>query len=109
MVVIPCSAGGLARIAHGTSDDLVGRAADVMLKERRRLVLVMRETPLSMIQIENMLTVTRAGAVVLPASPSFYSKPATIEALLDTVVGRVLDQLGLANQLMPRWGEGERS
>ena len=109
MVVIPCSAGGLARIAHGTSDDLVGRAADVMLKERRRLVLVMRETPLSMIQIENMLTVTRAGAVVLPASPSFYSKPATIEALLDTVVGRGLDQLGLANQLMPRWGEGKRS
>jgi 4-hydroxy-3-polyprenylbenzoate decarboxylase len=104
MVVIPCSTGGLARIAHGISDDLVGRAADVMLKERRKLVLVVRETPLSAIHIENMLTVTRAGAVVLPASPSFYSRPATLDALLDTVVGRVLDQLGLPNRLMPRWG-----
>ena len=108
MVVIPCSTGGLARIAHGVSDDLIGRAADVMLKERRKLVLVVRETPLSAIHLENMLAVTRAGAVVLPASPSFYSKPETIEALLDTVVGRVLDQLGLPNTLMPRWGEGER-
>jgi 4-hydroxy-3-polyprenylbenzoate decarboxylase len=108
MVVIPCSTGGLARIAHGISDDLVGRAADVMLKERRKLVLVVRETPLSAIHIENMLAVTRAGAVVLPASPSFYSKPVTLDAALDTVVGRVLDQLGLANKLMPRWGEGQR-
>jgi 4-hydroxy-3-polyprenylbenzoate decarboxylase len=107
MVVIPCSTGGLARIAHGISDDLVGRAADVMLKERRKLVLVVRETPLSAIHLENMLAVTRAGAVVLPASPSFYSKPATLDSLLDTVVGRVLDQLGLANKLAPRWGEGE--
>ena len=106
MVVIPCSTGGLARIAHGISDDLIGRAADVMLKERRRLVLVVRETPLSLVHIENMATVTRAGAVVLPASPSFYSQPATVEALLDTVVGRVLDQLGIPNQLMPRWGQG---
>jgi len=105
MVVIPCSTGGLARIAHGVSDNLIGRAADVMLKERRKLVLVVRETPLSAIHLENMLAVTRAGAVVLPAAPSFYSKPATIDALLDTVVGRVLDQLGLANRLMPRWGD----
>jgi len=105
MVVIPCSTGGLARIAHGVSDDLIGRAADVMLKERRRLVLVVRETPLSLIHIENMATVTRAGAVVLPAAPSFYSKPTTVEAVLDTVVGRVLDQVGLPNTLMPRWGE----
>ena len=104
MVVIPCSTGGLARIAHGISDDLVGRAADVMMKERRKLVLVVRETPLSAIHLENMLAVTRAGAVVLPASPSFYSKPATLDSLLDTVVGRVLDQLGLPNKLMPRWG-----
>jgi 4-hydroxy-3-polyprenylbenzoate decarboxylase len=106
MVVIPCSTGGLARIAHGVSDDLIGRAADVMLKERRKLVLVVRETPLSTIHLENMLAVTRAGAVVLPAAPSFYSGPTTIEALLDTVVGRVLDHLGLPNQLMPRWGGG---
>jgi flavin prenyltransferase len=106
MVVIPCSTGGLARIAHGISEDLIGRAADVMLKERRKLVLVVRETPLSAIHLENMLAVTRAGAVVLPASPSFYTQPATIDALLDTVVGRVLDQIGFANRLMPRWGEG---
>ena len=105
MVVVPCSTGGLARIAHGISEDLIGRAADVMLKERRRLVLVVRETPLSAIHLENMLAATRAGAVVLPASPSFYSGAATVEALLDTVVGRVLDQLGLANRLMPRWGD----
>jgi len=108
MVVIPCSTGGLARIAHGISDDLVGRAADVMLKERRKLVLVVRETPLSAIHLENMLAVTRAGAVVLPASPSFYSKPETLDSLLDTVVGRVLDQVGLPNKLMPRWGEGHK-
>jgi len=106
MVVVPCSTGGLARIAHGISDDLIGRAADVMLKERRKLVLVVRETPLSAIHLENMLAVTRAGAVVLPASPSFYSKPETMDSLLDTVVGRVLDQLGLSNELMPRWGAG---
>jgi flavin prenyltransferase len=104
MVVIPCSTGGLGRIAHGISEDLIGRAADVMLKERRKLVLVVRETPLSAIHLENMLAATRAGAVVLPASPSFYSKPSTLDALLDTVVGRVLDQLGLPNDLMPRWG-----
>jgi 4-hydroxy-3-polyprenylbenzoate decarboxylase len=77
-----------------------------MMKERRKLVLVVRETPLSAIHLENMLAVTRAGAVVLPASPSFYSKPETLDSLLDTVVGRVLDQLGLPNKLMPRWGEG---
>jgi 4-hydroxy-3-polyprenylbenzoate decarboxylase len=105
MAVIPCSAGGLARIAHGISEDLIGRAADVMLKERRKLVLVLRETPLSLVHLENMSAVTRAGAVVLPASPSFYSRPRTAEALVDTVVSRVLDQLGLPNQLMPRWGE----
>jgi 4-hydroxy-3-polyprenylbenzoate decarboxylase len=105
MVVIPCSTGGLARIAHGVSDDLIGRAADVMLKERRKLLLVVRESPLSQIHLENMLAITRAGAVVLPAAPSFYSRPATMDALLDTVVSRVLDQLGLQNDLAPRWGE----
>ncbi len=105
MVVIPCSMGGLGRIAHGLSEDLIGRAADVMLKERRKLVLVARDTPLSLIHLENMATVTRAGALVLPAMPSFYGRPQTIEALLDTVVGRVLDHLGLPIKLGPRWGE----
>ena len=108
MVVIPCSMGGLARIAHGLSEDLIGRAADVMLKERRKLVLVARETPLSAIQLENMLAVTRAGAVVLPAMPSFSTgRPSTVEDLLDTVVGRVLDQLGLPIDRGPRWGQGD--
>jgi len=110
MVVIPCSMGGLARIAHGLSDDLVGRAADVMLKERRKLILVARETPLSLVHLENMVAVTRAGALVLPAAPSFYGRPRTVEDLLDTVVGRVLDHLGLPSRLGPRWGsEEERS
>ena len=104
MVVIPCSMGGLARIAHGISEDLIGRAADVMLKERRKLVLVARETPLSAIHLENMLAVTRAGAVVLPAMPSFYGRPDSVDDLLDTVVGRVLDQLGIAIRRGPRWG-----
>ncbi|MDB4969493.1 MAG: 3-octaprenyl-4-hydroxybenzoate carboxy-lyase [Myxococcales bacterium] len=109
MVVIPCSMGGLGRIAHGISEDLIGRAADVMLKERRKLILVARDTPLSLIHLENMTAVTRAGAIVLPAMPSFYARPHTIEELLDTVVGRVLDHLGLPIKLGPRWGaEGER-
>lgn len=105
MVVIPCSMGGLGRIAHGVSDDLIARAADVMLKERRTLILVARDTPLSLIHLENMATVTRAGALVLPAMPSFYGRPQTIEELLDTVVGRVLDHLGVPVRLGPRWGE----
>ena len=103
MVVMPCSGGGLARIAHGLSTDLIGRAADVMLKERKRLVLVLRESPYSLVHIENMAAVTRAGAIVLPASPSFYSQPADRTALLDTVTSRVLDQLGIDNALMERW------
>ena len=109
MVIIPCSMGGLARIAHGLSEDLIARAADVMLKERRKLVLVARDTPLSLIHLENMAQVTRAGALVMPAAPSFYGKPRTIEDLLDTVVGRVLDHLGLPRRLGPRWGEEEVS
>jgi 4-hydroxy-3-polyprenylbenzoate decarboxylase len=103
MVVIPCSAGQLARIAQGLSIDLVGRAADVMLKEGRRLVLVLRETPISLVHARAITQVIEAGAVVMPASPSFYSAPRTIEALIDTVVGRVLDRLGLPNELMTRW------
>ncbi|MEZ4316849.1 MAG: UbiX family flavin prenyltransferase [Myxococcota bacterium] len=103
MVVVPCSGGGLARIAHGLSADLIGRAADVMLKERRKLVLVLRESPYSLVHIENMAAVTRAGAVVLPASPSFYSEPGDRTALLDTVTSRILDQIGIDNDLMRRW------
>jgi 4-hydroxy-3-polyprenylbenzoate decarboxylase len=103
MVVIPCSAGALARIAYGMSVDLVGRAADVMLKERRRLVLVLRETPISLVHARAITQAVEAGALVLPASPSFYSGARTVEALLDTVVARVLDKLELPNQLMKRW------
>ena len=103
MVVIPCSAGALARIAHGFSVDLLGRAADVMLKERRRLVLVLRETPLSLVHARAMTQAIEAGAFVMPASPSFYSGPTTVQALVDTVVARVLDRLGLPNDLMQRW------
>lgn len=104
MVVIPCSAGALARIAHGISADLVGRAADVMLKERRRLVLVLRETPISLVHARAIAQAIEAGALVMPASPSFYSGPRTIDDLVDTVVARVLDHLGLPNDLMRRWG-----
>jgi 4-hydroxy-3-polyprenylbenzoate decarboxylase len=107
MVVIPCSMAGLGRIAHGVSEDLIGRAADVMLKERRQLILVARDTPLNLIHLENMTAVTRAGAIVLPAMPSFYGRPQTIDELLDTVVGRVLDHLGLPIRLGPRWGKEE--
>jgi flavin prenyltransferase len=103
MVVVPCSAAGLARIAYGVSTDLVGRAADVMLKERKRLVLVLRETPISLIHARAIAQVVEAGAFVMPASPSFYSNPTTIDALVDTVVARVLDRLGIPNELMRRW------
>ena len=104
MAIVPCSMGTCARIAHGISDTLLTRAADVMLKERRTLVVVPRETPLSVIHLENLTTLARAGAVILPAMPSFYSQPASVEPLLDTVVGRILDQLGLEHDLLKRWG-----
>jgi 4-hydroxy-3-polyprenylbenzoate decarboxylase len=103
MVVVPCSAGALSRIAYGMSVDLLGRAADVMLKEKRRLVLVLRETPISLVHARATVQAVEAGAIVLPASPSFYSGPRTIDALVDTVVARVLDKLGLPNELMKRW------
>ena len=104
MVICPCSMGTLASIAAGTSRSLVERAADVTLKERRKLVMVTRETPLSAIHLENMLRVTRAGAVVLPAAPGFYHRPAGIPQLVDFVVARVLDQLDVPQTLVPRWG-----
>lgn len=103
MVVIPASMSSIARIAHGISDDLLTRAADVILKERRKLLLVARESPFSATHLRNMLTVSEAGAVVIPANPSFYSKPSTLEAAIDTVVARVLDHLGIGNTLQPRW------
>lgn len=103
MVVVPCSAGSLARIAHGVSVDLVGRAADVMLKERRKLVLVLRESPYNLVHLNNMVAVTQAGALVMPASPSFYSHPDGVTALVDTVTARILDQLDVPNELMRRW------
>jgi flavin prenyltransferase len=107
MAIVPCSMGTLASIAQGTSRSLIERAADVVLKERRPLVLVPRETPYSMIHLENMLRVSRAGAVVLPASPGFYHRPTTVSELVDFVVGRVLSQLGVDHTLGPRWQSGE--
>lgn len=105
MVVIPASMSCVARIAHGISDDLLTRAADVMLKERRRLLLVPREAPYSAIHLENMLSLTRVGALIIPASPSFYGKPQTLEDAIDSVLARVLDHLGLPNALQKRWAQ----
>jgi 4-hydroxy-3-polyprenylbenzoate decarboxylase len=107
MVVCPCSMGTLASIAQGTTRSLIERAADVCLKERRRLILVPRETPYSSIHLENMLRLTNAGAVVLPASPGFYHRPESIEELIDFVVGRVVAQLGIDVRIGPRWQAGE--
>jgi len=105
MVVMPCTMGTLGRIAHGYSEDVLLRAADVVLKERRKLILVPRETPLSLVHVKNMELLLQAGAVILPANPSFYSGAKTIEQLADTVVARVLDHLGVPNNLAPRWSE----
>lgn len=104
MVIVPCSMGTLGRIAAGISNDLIARAADVMLKERRKLILVTRDTPLSLIHINNMKTVTEAGGIICPATPSFYSNPETFEELAATVVDRVIDLAGLEQQTF-RWGE----
>jgi 4-hydroxy-3-polyprenylbenzoate decarboxylase len=103
MVVCPCSMGTLSAIAHGTSRSLIERAADVTLKERRRLILVPRETPLSLVHLRNMVAVTEAGATVIPAAPGFYHQPTKIEQLVDFVVQRVVDHLGLEVALAPRW------
>jgi 4-hydroxy-3-polyprenylbenzoate decarboxylase len=106
MVICPCSMGTVAAIAMGTSRSLVERAADVALKERRKLILVPRETPLSAIHLENMLRVTRAGALVLPAAPGFYHRPTKIDDLVNFVVARVLDHLDVSHTLSARWGDG---
>lgn len=103
MVICPCSMGTVAAIAHGTSRSLIERAADVTLKERRRLILVPRETPLSLVHLRNLTAATEAGAVVLPAAPGFYHRPAAVNQLVDFIVQRVLDLLGLDIQLGPRW------
>jgi flavin prenyltransferase len=108
MVICPCSMGTLASIAQGTTRSLIERAADVVLKERRMLILVPRETPYSIIHLENMLRVSRAGALVLPASPGFYHRPQSIDDLIDFVVGRVLSQLGVEHRVGPRWQSGEQ-
>jgi 4-hydroxy-3-polyprenylbenzoate decarboxylase len=105
MVVIPCTMGTLGRIAHGYSEDVLLRAADVVLKEKKKLILVPRETPLSLVHIKNFELLVLAGAVILPANPSFYAGPKTIVDVIDTVVARVLDHLGVANTLAPRWSE----
>ena len=104
MVIVPCSMGTLGRIASGTSDDLVTRAADVILKERRRLILVARDMPLNLIHIRNMQAVTEAGGIICPAIPSYYSKPKTVEEVAMTVVNRVVDLIGLENESY-RWSE----
>ena len=105
MVICPASGGTLSAIAHGASNNLIERAADVALKERRQLILVPRETPYSAIHLENMLKLTNMGAIILPASPGFYMQPQNVNELIDFIVARVLDQLGVDQDLMPRWGE----
>jgi 4-hydroxy-3-polyprenylbenzoate decarboxylase len=104
MAICPCSMGTLGAIASGLADTLIERAADVMLKERRPLLLVPRETPLSAIHLENMLKLSRAGAIILPPAPGFYGRPQTIDDLVDFIVARILDQIGVDHALGPRWG-----
>jgi 4-hydroxy-3-polyprenylbenzoate decarboxylase len=105
MVVIPCTMGTMGRIAHGYSEDVLLRAADVVLKEKRKLILVPRETPFSLVHVKNMELLLLAGATILPANPGFYAGAKTIEQLADTVVSRVLDHLGIENRIAPRWAE----
>lgn len=105
MVVCPCSMGTLAAIAHGLSDNLIERAADVMLKERKTLILVPREAPFSTLHLENMLALSRMNAVILPANPGFYHRPQSVEEIVDFIVARILDQLGVRHALTARWGD----
>ena len=105
MVVCPCTTGTLSAIAQGSSDNLLERAADVMVKEQRRLIMVVRETPLSAIHLENMLKLARLGVTILPANPGFYQQPRSIQDLVDFVVARILDHLDVDHTLLPRWGE----
>lgn len=105
MVICPASGGTIAAIAHGMSNNLIERAADVAIKEKRQLIVVPRETPVSSIHLENQLKLSQLGVVVLPASPGFYAEPKSVGDLVDFVVARILDQLGLAQTLFPRWGE----
>jgi 4-hydroxy-3-polyprenylbenzoate decarboxylase len=105
VLVMPCSMSTLARVAHGGGDDLIARACDVALKERRRLLLVVRETPLSLVHLRNMVAATEAGAIVLPAVPSFYAGVTTLEQAVDSVIARALDRAGVRLDLLPRWGE----
>jgi len=109
MVIVPCSMATLGRIASGSSDSALLRAADVFLKERRKLILVPRETPWNLIHARNVVTLLEAGAIVLPAIPSFYSRPGSVTAIVDTVVWRILDQIGLPNPKTYRWGEKSAS
>lgn len=104
MVICPCTMGSLAAIAHGLADNLIERAADVILKEKRPLILVARETPFSLIHLRNMTALTEAGATILPANPGFYHRPQNVEQVIDFIVARVLDQLAIPHELMPRWG-----
>src|SRR5204862_3205871 len=104
MAICPCSSGTAAAIAHGLSENLIHRAADVHLKERRKLVLVPRETPLGLVQLRNLAACAEAGAIVLPATPAFYTRPRSVQDMVDFVVGRVCDQLGVEHRLFERWG-----
>ena len=107
MVVCPCTTGTLASIAAGLSQDLIDRAADVVLKERKKLILVVRETPFSSVHLENMLKLSNAGAVIMPANPGFYENPETVNDVVDFMVARILDHLGVPNTLIRRWGDSE--
>jgi 4-hydroxy-3-polyprenylbenzoate decarboxylase len=108
MVVCPCTVGAVSAIARGANDNLIERAADVMLKEQRKLILVPREAPFSTIHLENMLALARLGAVILPANPGFYHQPRRIEDLVDFIVARILDHAGIEHHLLARWGESEK-